>query len=204
MAALNEHVSVLFVDDEPAILRSIARVLSRSKVEVFTAEGAAAGLELLRSRRVDVLVSDIDMPGMNGLELLRIVRREHPSTLRMLLTGHATFERALHAINEGEVIRFFTKPFDAELFRRTLDALADRIARSRREGDAELVRSRTAELEAWVEATFPGALAVARGPGGDVEIDVEALGRAVAKAGDRRLAKLLFEDPATLGGPERR
>ncbi len=71
------------------------------------------------------------MPGMSGLELVKIVRREFPATLRMLLTGAGTMDRAIEAINEGEVHRFFTKPFDFELFLATMKRLAERIEKLR-------------------------------------------------------------------------
>src|SRR5438552_10334436 len=85
-----DQVSVLFVDDEPAMLRAIERTLREAPFEVLTAGSGAVALSILATRMVDVLVSDIDMPEMNGIELVRRVRRKHPATLRMLLTGAAT------------------------------------------------------------------------------------------------------------------
>jgi response regulator RpfG family c-di-GMP phosphodiesterase len=165
-------MTVLFVDDEPAILRSIARALQGSPFDVLTAQSAAAALALMRQRRVDVLISDIDMPEMTGLELLTLVRREFPSTLRMLLTGAGTMDRALEAINEGEVHRFFTKPFDFELFLATMKRLAERIEKLRGDHFLDAHKARRDEFYRWVEDAFPGTLEVARNDRGELVVDL--------------------------------
>jgi DNA-binding NtrC family response regulator len=165
-------ITVLFVDDEPAIRRAIVRALVGSAYEVLVAESAEHALVLMRARSVDVLVSDIDMPGMSGLDLLKIVRREFPATVRMLLTGAGTLPRTLEAINEGEVHRFFTKPFDLALFSATMSGLIERIARLRRDHEREAQAARRDELFRWVEATFPGTLSVARNASGEVVVEV--------------------------------
>jgi DNA-binding NtrC family response regulator len=163
--------TILFVDDEPAILRSIARALTGSPFDVVTAEGAAAALALLRQRSVDVLVSDIDMPGMSGLELVKIVHREFPATLRMLLTGAGSLARTLEAINEGEVHRFFNKPFDLALFNATMTAVAERIEALRRSGELDARKARQAEFFRWIERVYPGTLDVARSERGEILVD---------------------------------
>src|SRR5438132_4103196 len=87
------NISVLFVDDELSVLRSIRRVLQSAPLEVLVAWGPQEAMETLAARPIDVLVLDVDMPEMTGLELARIARRDHPNTLRMLLTGHATLDK---------------------------------------------------------------------------------------------------------------
>ena len=111
------------------------------------------------------------MPGMSGLELVRITRRELPTTLRILLTGAGTMERALAAINEGEVVRFFSKPFDVDTFVLALEELRERVLRLRRERYAEAQRERCAELFKWIEAAYPGTLDIERSRDGAVIID---------------------------------
>src|ERR1700722_12887424 len=96
-------ITILFVDDEPPLPPSIARALLGSPFDVLSANGAAEALALMRKRTGDVLVSDIDMPGMSGLDLVAVVRSEFPATLRMVLTGAGTMARTLEAINDGEV-----------------------------------------------------------------------------------------------------
>jgi two-component system probable response regulator PhcQ len=169
-------LTILFVDDEPAVIRAISRlVIAQTPFNVLTATSGKEALDLLRTCSVDVLVSDIDMPKMNGLELVRLARREFPSTLRILLTGAATMDRAVNAINEGEVVRFFSKPFDADLFVRALGELAERVRRLRLERQEEAQRERRNELFRWIEERYPGALAFERGRGGEVVIDVARL-----------------------------
>jgi DNA-binding NtrC family response regulator len=174
-------LTVLFVDDEPAVTRAIARtIVTRTGFDVLTASCAQEALEILRSRSVDVLVSDIDMPVMNGLELVRIARRDFPTTLRILLTGAGTMDRAVNAINEGEVVRFFAKPFDVETFTRALGDLGERILMLRRERHAEAQRERCQELFDWIEERYPGTLDFERDASGAVVIDVVRLRAFVA------------------------
>ena len=71
VAAMSEAISVLFVDDEPLVLNAIVRAVSGLPFEVLSAASGEEALAMLEQRRVDVLVSDIDMPGMSGLELMR-------------------------------------------------------------------------------------------------------------------------------------
>jgi DNA-binding NtrC family response regulator len=164
-------ITVLFVDDEPAILHAIVRALRGSPFEVLTVDSAAAALARMRESSVDVLVTDIDMPEMSGLELVKLVRREFPATVRIVLTGAATMGRTLEAINEGEVHRFFGKPFDLDLFDATLRGLVERIRRLRREGELETRKMRRDELYRWVEHAFPHTLDLVRDESGRVVID---------------------------------
>jgi two-component system probable response regulator PhcQ len=182
--------TILFVDDEEAVLRSIARILASSELNVLTATTPREAFELIATSKVDVVVSDIDMPAMDGLELLERVRMKHPRVLRMLLTGSATLDRALRAINEGEVARFFRKPFDVEIFRRSLVSLAHRIEAARA-GDMEAERrQRALSLQTWVAQRFPHLLDDITGPEGLIEIDVERLRSALVRVADPQLRGL--------------
>ncbi|HXG27624.1 MAG TPA: response regulator [Nevskiales bacterium] len=106
---------VLFVDDEPRILNTM-RMLFRGRYEVLTADGGAQALELLKTRPVDVIVSDQRMPGMTGIELLRQARERMPGAMRILLTGYSDLNAIIGSINEGEIFRFVNKPwFDEDL-----------------------------------------------------------------------------------------
>ncbi len=168
-------VSVLFVDDEALILQTIQRILRGGTLEVLVASDAKEAMRILDERRVDVLVSDIDMPGMDGLALIAWTRKQHPTTLRMVLSGHGTLERALEAINEGEVQRFFAKPFDARAFRFALESLAERIDRLRRDGEDRAREARRADLIQWVESRHPGISEIERDEDGTVVLDLERL-----------------------------
>jgi DNA-binding NtrC family response regulator len=104
------NATILLVDDEPNITDALKRALRREPFEFLTATSAAAAQELLAHQHVDVVVSDEQMPGMSGSEFLAIVRKQFPHTIRMILSGQASLEAAVRAINEGEVHRFFLKP----------------------------------------------------------------------------------------------
>ncbi len=182
--AVNEaRLKVLFVDDDPAVIRAIARVIAaQSGFDVVTAGSGKEALEILGRSSIDILVSDIDMPQMTGLELVRQARREFPTTLRVLLTGAATMDRAVQAINEGEVVRFFSKPFDVGAFTHAFNELRERILMLRRERHIEAQRERCQELFRWIEERFPGTLAIARGESGEVVIDADQLRASLASA----------------------
>ena len=108
--------TILLVDDEPNLLVALQRALRKNPYEIATAQSGAEALRFLKDVEVDVVVSDQNMPGMSGAEFLRRVHESYPDTVRFMLTGNATLEVALEAINKGAISRFFTKPCnDVEL-----------------------------------------------------------------------------------------
>src|SRR5581483_262420 len=135
---------VLFVDDEPALLEGLKVNLRKEPYEILTCTSGAAALETLGKQAVDVIVSDERMPGMSGSELLAVVRKRYPATMRVMLTGQASLEATIRAINEGEVYRFLTKPCtpvqlaqtirDALLIKKLLRASAQLLEATRRQG----------------------------------------------------------------------
>ena len=105
---------VLCVDDEPNILSALRRMLSLEGFEVFTAESGAQALVLLAKEPVNVIISDMQMPGMNGTELLEKVRQQWPHTMRLMLTGASDVSGAIEAINQGAIYRYTAKPWNDE------------------------------------------------------------------------------------------
>ena len=104
---------VLFVDDEASVVEGFRNALRKEAFEIVTATSGEEGLKVLRNDTIDVVVSDELMPGMSGSEFLSLVSKEFPSTIRILLTGYANVEVAIRALNDGEIYRFLTKPFQA-------------------------------------------------------------------------------------------
>lgn len=101
---------ILFVDDEPNVLQSIQRQL-RKRFDLVIAEGGIEALRVLKEEGpFAVIVSDMRMPGMNGVELLSQVKDLYPETVRLMLTGNADQETAMEAVNNGQIFRFLTKP----------------------------------------------------------------------------------------------
>src|ERR1700722_18601072 len=105
---MNEKI--LFVDDEPNLLDGLRRLLGK-EFSIETANGGEAGLNLLaESGPFAVVMSDMRMPGMNGVQFLSAVRQRWPDTVRLMLTGNSDIQTAIDAVKEGSVFRFMTKP----------------------------------------------------------------------------------------------
>ena len=103
--------SILIVDDEPNILSALRRSLAQ-EFDVRTAPGADAALEILAAEHVDAIITDHDMPGRTGAELLTIVRQRHPDVVRLMLSGKADLRMANDAVNDEMVYRFLVKPWE--------------------------------------------------------------------------------------------
>jgi len=117
-----DKMRILFVDDDERVLVTFWRSLS-SRYEVVTAVGPREGLNRLRSEEpFAVVVSDLKMPEMSGVEFLAQVRKRCPETVRVMLTGYADLESAIASVNENQVFRFLTKPCDNHLLIQTLEA----------------------------------------------------------------------------------
>jgi DNA-binding NtrC family response regulator len=103
---------VLLVDDDENLLHGLARTLRRQPYRLYTARSGDEAMHVLKSRAVDAIVADEQMPGMSGTELLAWAAQHYPDVVRIVLTGRATAETAIRAINEGAVYHFFRKPCD--------------------------------------------------------------------------------------------
>ena len=103
---------ILLVDDEVNVRRAVQRALRKEPYEILCASSGQEALDLLTRHSVEVVVSDEKMPGMSGSELLASVASRYPDTVRIMLTGQASLEAAVRAINKGEIYRFLTKPWD--------------------------------------------------------------------------------------------
>ena len=112
---------VLFVDDEANVLSALQRQF-RKQFEVHTALGGASALQLIENQGpFAVIVSDMRMPVMNGLEFLRQVRKLAPASVRLMLTGNADQKTAVDAVNEGNVFSFLTKPCPSDVMFNTIN-----------------------------------------------------------------------------------
>ncbi|MBU0597084.1 response regulator [Patescibacteria group bacterium] len=109
---MDKKATILCVDDEENVLHSIKRTLAMEKYNVLTATSGAQGLEILKTEEVDLVISDQKMPNMSGHEFLKIVRENHPECIRIMLSGFSDFESLVKAVNDGEIIRFISKPWD--------------------------------------------------------------------------------------------
>ena len=111
---------VMFVDDEPNVLSAIRRAL-RGKLELTTCNDPLEALHILRADDpFAVIVSDMRMPGMDGVEFLSRAKEITPDSVRLMLTGNADQKTAVAAVNDGEVFKFLNKPCDPELLQKSL------------------------------------------------------------------------------------
>ncbi len=111
---------LLVVDDEPNLRRVLQAALEKAGYAVRTAEDARLALKALEERPVDLVITDMTMPGMDGLALNREIAARWPDTGVILITAFGTIPTAIQAIREG-ALEFITKPFDLEVLKRTID-----------------------------------------------------------------------------------
>lgn len=116
---------ILCVDDEPNILRAFERQF-RKQFEIHTAPGPEIGLrDLAACGPFAVVVSDLRMPGMDGVQFLERVRQRSPDTVRVMLTGQADLNAAIAAVNQGNIFQFLTKPCPGDMLTRALEAAVE-------------------------------------------------------------------------------
>lgn len=112
VAVATEVSTLLFVDDEANILNSLKRLFRPLGYRILTAESGAAGLQVFEQNNIDLVISDMRMPEMNGAQFLELVRAKWPDVVRILLTGYADVTSTIAAINKGEIYRYIAKPWD--------------------------------------------------------------------------------------------
>jgi putative nucleotidyltransferase with HDIG domain len=102
--------TVLFVDNEKSILNSIDSIFIDSDIRVLKADTAQKALDIISQESIAVIVSDNQVPGMNGNALLSRINEISPDTVRVMITGYADLQTAVDALNSGEIFRFIIKP----------------------------------------------------------------------------------------------
>ncbi|XXF76118.1 response regulator [Myxococcaceae bacterium GXIMD 01537] len=122
-----DAMKVMVVDDEQQVAHALRRLLRREGFEVEVAYSGEEAVERMRTFSPDVVLSDFRMPGMNGSELLKHVKRHHPLALRLIISGYADFKSVAASMAEGEFCRFISKPWDdAELVAYLMGLLRNR------------------------------------------------------------------------------
>ena len=147
---------ILLVDDSPNILKALSRTFALEDWEIICAPSATEALTKLAHEEVDIVISDENMPGMTGTELLNKARELYPNVVRMMLTGATDIEVAKRAINEGAISRFFTKPWeDYEL----LIGVQQALRVKQLEGENKQLKASVQQQEtllAELESEYPG------------------------------------------------
>ncbi|MDP1708888.1 MAG: response regulator [Gammaproteobacteria bacterium] len=104
--------TIMFVDDEANILSSLQRLFRPAGYRILTAESGNKALEVFAHEHIDLVISDMRMPGMDGAEFLEQVTKSWPDTIRILLTGYADISSTINAINKGSIYRYIPKPWE--------------------------------------------------------------------------------------------
>lgn len=172
------EVKILCVDDEPNILSALRRTLTSFGYNVISANSGQEGLKLLQKEPVQLVISDMRMPGMDGVSFLEYVSVKWPDTVRVLLTGYSSLESTIDAVNRGHVYCYIAKPWDDDDLKVTVSQalhhydvvmenkrLADQV---RAQQDQMLEQQREIEQ---LKRKHPGLMAVERTDDGSIIID---------------------------------
>lgn len=169
--------TLLLVDDDIDVLTAVRRTLSREGYEIlWTTNPHVACAMIETNAAIDLLVSDIDMPEMDGLELVKRCRQARPEIIRMIVSGHGTAEAVTRALNEGEVHRFIHKPFSPAELREVIASALSRQSQLTFEARAAQHARHRREALAKLERAYPGVTEVAFESDGAYRIDADAAG----------------------------
>ena len=148
--------TVMLVDDDANLRSALARALHKDPYRIIPMQSAGEALKFLSLQPVDLVVTDQEMPGMQGTDFLAQVRQKFPDVVRIILTGKASIDVAIQAINEGQIYRFFTKPANpADLSLTIKRALRERDLALKSRRLLKIVQRQTSLLEK-IEEEHPG------------------------------------------------
>ena len=122
----SNRLSILVVDDEESIREGSERILTRMGYQVYKASRGSEGLEILGHHPVSIVLLDLKMPGMDGMEVLGHIQRLNPEILVIIITGYATLETAIEAMKQG-AYDFIAKPFEPDQLRIVINRARERI-----------------------------------------------------------------------------
>lgn len=144
-----ERETILFVDDEKSYLAYTRGVFDNRGLNVLTAASALEALQIVEEQNVAVVISDNEMPGMRGIELLSKIKEVSPHTVKIMMTGSAALSPPLAAINSGEVFRFVLKPWKkADMLRAVKDGIRRyRVLQSLKREDEFILHSLAQTIE---------------------------------------------------------
>ncbi len=165
---MSNKPKVLLVDDEAHLTRALQAAFRRQPFDVLVADSAMEAIGILTREQIEVLITDEMMPGMLGSELIVHSRRLCPDTVRIILTGQASTESAIRALNDGRAFRFLLKPFSPEML---AEVIAEALA-TRRPGAAEKP-TEEAQMITALEGKYPGLTQVSRTHDGSIVLNEE-------------------------------
>ncbi len=175
---------ILIVDDDPNVLSSLKRILKKEPYEIYTEESGVEGLKILKENKIKLVISDEQMPGMTGTEFLATLKNLFPETVRIMLTGHASIEAAMKAVNSGEIYRFFSKPWnDVELKLSIRSGIEKYDLEAENRRLLKTVKNQAVELKV-LEKKHPGISRMKRDEKGNLVL---------SESSDEEVAKILLE-----------
>lgn len=155
-ASMNQNAKILIVDDMPEILESLRRTLNLGDYDLTCIDDPEQAIGLLHNQSFDVLLSDVDMPEVDGHVVMQYARTLQPSMIRIFLTGSGEMAAAVKAINEGEVHRFVRKPYRPEELRSVVAEALERKEELDRVSAVSARAQRKRQLYAQLEVEHPG------------------------------------------------
>ena len=148
--------TILVVDDESSATELMGRLLRGVGYRVLTTQSPLEAITILSKQPIDILISDIEMPGINGLELVDLARREFPGVMRILLTGHSSTKSMLRAINEGQVFRYLQKPCDNNKVIETIEEATKQLVTLRQSAEHSRQQQQQQRIKNELEEEHPG------------------------------------------------
>ncbi len=116
--------TILFVDDDPSVLESISRELYDEPYEILMAGTGEEALQYINTQEIAVVIADIAMPGMSGIELLKKLQQQHPLTVRIIISGSTNITCLLELINNNIISKYIPKPWNESVELKTIVAEA--------------------------------------------------------------------------------
>ena len=138
--------NVLLVDDEVPFVETMTKRLSKRNLTILQAYSGPEALEVLKRKNVDVVILDVKMPGMDGIEVLREIKKDHPLVEVVMLTGHATIETGIEGMKLG-AFDYLLKPIK-------LEELLVKLAQAFEKKDSHAQKIRSARIKELIR--FPG------------------------------------------------
>ena len=164
---------ILIVDDEENILNSLKRLFRKENYHILTVLSGEEGLEVLDQHEVDLIISDLKMPFMDGVEFLALAKEKNPNALRIMLTGHADLKSVIEAIDKGEVYRFLLKPWNDDELKMTIkQALGFHYLQKENKVLVQTVKKQNQILKE-LEKEHPGISAVKKDEEGSILLSVD-------------------------------
>ncbi|MGB4073448.1 response regulator [Pseudomonas sp.] len=173
-------IKIQLLDDEPHILKALQRVLHPYDWEIHPFDDPQVALQALTEHNYAVVISDLRMPQLDGITYLQFAKQRQPHAIRMLLSGHGDRDTMMKAINQAEVYRFLSKPWeDYELVTGVRAAIDLHLLREENQRLLAQVRNQQSALERQqqellrLESEHPGITRVKRDEQGHVLLDLD-------------------------------